>query len=110
MRGVTTRRRGPFIRRSRIKVPGYPFEIFDFVNGSGSYIHLTMRAYERGNNSPAGQACAGALDAPKNVLTLSRIFGNTKYGFVCVQGSYPLVAVTSWLPLSGEDLRSARSR
>ena len=36
--------RGLFIRRSRIKAPGFPFEIFDFANGTGSYIHLTMEA------------------------------------------------------------------
>lgn len=36
-----------FIHTSKasIKVPGYPFKIFDFANGSGSYIHLTKGAY-----------------------------------------------------------------
>lgn len=28
-------------------VPGNPFKIFDFANGSGSYIHLTLFAQKR---------------------------------------------------------------
>ena len=30
--------------KASIKVPGYPYKIFDFDNGSGSYIHLTKEA------------------------------------------------------------------
>ncbi len=32
---------------AHIMVPGYPFEIYDFANGSGSYIHLTLFVYKK---------------------------------------------------------------
>ena len=41
---------------AHIMVPGNPFEIYDFANGSGSYIHLTLFAQKKKKTAQTAQS------------------------------------------------------